>query len=83
MLDLRYTPSARKDLERVGRNAATKILAKIEKYAANPDAFANNVKKLKGSDSFRLRAGDYRILFTAEGVVLTIMKIGHRRDIYH
>jgi mRNA-degrading endonuclease RelE of RelBE toxin-antitoxin system len=37
---------------------------------------------LKGSRLLRLRVGDYRVIFTDEGVILTIFRVGHRKDIY-
>jgi mRNA-degrading endonuclease RelE of RelBE toxin-antitoxin system len=40
------------------------------------------VKRLKGSRLLRLRVGDYRVSFTDEGVILTIVRVGHRKDVY-
>lgn len=82
MLEIKYTSQARKDLERLGHVAAARILAKIEAYAENPRAHANNVKKLQALPALRLRVGDYRVIFTADGIVLQILKVGHRREIY-
>jgi mRNA interferase RelE/StbE len=48
----------------------------------NPSALRNQIKPLKGVKALRLRVGDYRVIFTEEGVILLILKIGHRRDIY-
>lgn len=42
-------------------------------------------KKLKGTDDlYRIRAGDYRILYTVEGrrLVVLVVNVGHRRDVY-
>ena len=82
MKDVRYTEDALKDMRKLGHVAAGKIEDKILAYAANPSAYANQVKKLRGIEALRLRAGDYRILFTEDGVVLRILRIGHRREIY-
>ncbi len=44
---------------------------------------AGNVKKLKGSrNEYRLRVGDYRVLFALEGRTVTIYAAGYRKDIY-
>lgn len=44
---------------------------------------AGNVKKLKGSrNEYRLRVGDYRVLFALEGRTVTIYAAGDRKDIY-
>jgi mRNA interferase RelE/StbE len=42
-----------------------------------------NVKKLKGSDNeYRLRVGDYRVLFELEGRTVNVYAVGNRKDIY-
>lgn len=41
-----------------------------------------DVKRLKGMDTYRLRVGDYRILFEIENEIIKILKIGHRKNIY-
>lgn len=44
---------------------------------------AGNVKKLKGSrNQYRLRVGEYRVLFELEGRTLTVYAAGNRKDIY-
>lgn len=44
---------------------------------------SGNVKKLNGSRSqYRLRAGDYRILFELEGRTVTVYAVGNRKNIY-
>jgi len=52
--------------------------------ALEEEPFPSSVKRLKGREEFRLRVGDYRILYSVEHVsqVLTIAAIGHRRDVY-
>ena len=55
---------------------------KIEELKYNP--FPINSKKLKEGLGYRLRVGDYRILYTVDNVVqiIEIYKIGHRKDVY-
>ena len=79
---------------RTGRNPATGeeisipaktaqlIRSKIEQYADDPASLANNVKRLQGRDGYRLRIGNYRVLFDQDGVVLTIQRVGPRGSIY-
>ena len=66
--------------------AADHILSKIRQYAANPDDLANNVKALKGRQEYRLRVGDYRVLFVIlEDDTMAIMEITairHRSKAY-
>lgn len=59
-----------------------RIGAKIVQLATSPAALANQVKALKGVKAFRLRVGDYRVIFSETGVILAILRIGHRSDIY-
>ena len=41
-----------------------------------------DIKKLKGRNDFRLRVGDYRIIFSIEQEGIQILKVGHRKNIY-
>ncbi len=66
----------------MGHVAAAKVTEKVAAYAAKPSAFANQVKRLKGSGYLRLRVGDYRVVFTEDGVVMMVIHIGHRREVY-
>ncbi|MEI9430605.1 type II toxin-antitoxin system RelE family toxin [Mesorhizobium sp. Cs1299R1N3] len=81
-LAIRYTRTALKSLTRMPANTARLITAKIEQYAAEPASLANNVKRLKGRPGFRLRVGDYRIIFDQDGTVMDILEVGPRGSIY-
>lgn len=83
-----YTNSAQKDLKRIDKGQALSILRKIDEYAklANPLLKA---KKLKGFDidTYRFRIGDYRAIFrldnkTGNIVILVVLKIAHRKEVY-
>ena len=64
-------------------NIAMLIRGKIEQYAVDPAALANNVKALQGArGGFRLRVGDWRVLFTADGTVMAISRIAPRGGAY-
>jgi mRNA interferase RelE/StbE len=44
---------------------------------------SGDIKKLKGSrNQYRLRVGNYRVLFELEGDTITVYALGHRKDIY-
>lgn len=62
-------------------NMASRIVAKVEEYAADPASQANNVKALKGRDAIRLRVGDWRVIMQ-DGLVLAVLEIGPRGSIY-
>ncbi|MBB4287836.1 type II toxin-antitoxin system RelE family toxin [Roseospira goensis] len=84
-MHIRYTAKAQKELRKIGPAAST-IVSKIEQYAADPASLQNNTKALKGSDAFRLRVGDYRVLFTVSQdgtlTIMTVIAIRHRKDAY-
>ncbi len=60
---------------------AKRILKKVKEISENP--FSKNVKRLKGEPLFRLRIGDYRILFEIEKDKIIILNLGHRKNIYY
>jgi len=78
-----YSKTAAKDLMAIGKVEAERILDKIKTLATSPEALANNVIQLSGSEDFRLRVGDYRVIFgrPAVGVIL-IKRVRHRREAY-
>lgn len=76
-----YTRSALRALRRMPANMASRIVAKVEEYAADPASQANNVKALKGRDAIRLRVGDWRVIMQ-DGLVLAVLEIGPRGSIY-
>ena len=78
-----YTSTALKQLSGIARKPAQLILAKVDQYATDPASLANQVKKLKGANTLRLRVGSYRVIFTEDGVVLMVVKVGHRGGIYN
>lgn len=57
-----------------------RITKKIDELQVNP--FSKDIKRLKGSKDFRLRVGDYRIIFSIEKDIMIILKVGHRKNIY-
>lgn len=81
MKPISYTRAAIKALQRMPANMATRIVGKIEAYAADPASQANNVKALKGRDGIRLRVGDWRVIME-DGVVLAVLEIGPRGSVY-
>ena len=84
-MQIRFTKQANKELKKIGpdRNA---IIAKIKQYAADPASLAGNVKALQGRDEYRLRVGNYRVLFIIlEDGTITIMQVTavrHRSKAY-
>ena len=78
-----YSKAALRTLMRMPVNVARLIRSKIEQYAANPVSLQNNVKSLKGeSGYFRLRVGDWRILFSEDRGTIVIVRIAPRGGAY-
>lgn len=74
--------SAAREMEGLGKKDLAKVLARIEALGENPRPAG--VEKLAGVDLWRIRQGDYRILYSIEDNLLTvwIFKVGHRREVY-
>lgn len=76
-------PSASKELEKLPRQMVIRVVAAIRELADNP--YPSGVKKLSGFDrTFRIRVGDYRVLYDIyeNRLVIEIIRIRHRKDIY-
>ena len=61
---------------------ASRIMAKIEAYAADPDALASVVTQLVGRDDKRLRIGNFRVLFHETATEIIVLDIGPRGSVY-
>ena len=79
---IEVTRSARKELERLPSADLKRVLARIEALAENPRPPES--RKLCAQERYRLRQGDYRILYTIDDAIITIVvvRIAHRRDVY-
>ena len=82
MREVSFSKAALQTLRRMPANVAVAIRAKITQYADNPASLANNVTRLKGRMGWRLRVGDWRVIFDDDGAVLAILAIGPRGGIY-
>jgi mRNA interferase RelE/StbE len=80
-----FEERAAKELAKIERPYQLLIKKKIELLAEDFDSMANNLKPLKGKyDYYRLRVGSYRVIFhkDARKIIITIVRIGHRKSIY-
>ena len=77
-----YRPAAKKSLAKIARQDQLRIYAAIELLQENPRPPASI--KIQGSEFFRVRVGDYRILYSVENqrLLVLIIEIGHRREVY-
>lgn len=84
-MTVQYSKAALKGLRKMPKDAAEKLLAKIDAYAENPEGEHPYAKPLTGVDGLRIRQGDYRAVCAIENgepVVLAVVKVGHRKDVY-
>ena len=84
MFKVQYRASAAKMLRRMPRNVAKTVVRKIDQLAVSPYAPNNNVTRLKGEEGYRLRVGDWRVLYEIHDdvLVIEIVKIGPRGGVY-
>ncbi len=84
-MKVRYEASFEKDLKSIGdKNLLKKIKKVIEEVQQADDSSSiNNLKKLRGYDTFyRIRIGDYRIGIEITGNMLIFTRFLHRKEIY-
>ncbi len=74
--------SVAKDLKNIPKKDVQRILSAIQQLADDPRPPQS--KKLSGQERFRIRQGNYRILYTIEDtqLVVCVVKVGNRRDVY-
>ena len=74
--------SAEKELDSLPEITHDRIIDRLLSLQENPRP--NNAKKLRGRDGYRIRAGDYRILYAVDDSArkIEVYSIGHRKDIY-
>ena len=84
MYRIEIEAAAEKRLRRMPGNTAKLIRSKLLALAANPFAPNNNVRKLTGRDGYRLRVGDWRVLYTVDRAraVVAVMVIKPRGRAY-
>ncbi len=78
--EIEFVPSALEQLRQLPRAVRRLIGQKLDQAQQDWSA---DIKKLKGfKNKYRLRAGNYRVLFELEGARLVVYDVGHRKDIY-
>jgi mRNA interferase RelE/StbE len=80
-----YTPQALAFLKTLQPKIRRQIIARVQALAANPTP--PGAKKLHGvvdgeSPVYRVRQGNHRILYIVRGVIIVVLDIDHRKDVY-
>jgi mRNA interferase RelE/StbE len=82
MATIEWSQEAIRDLERLDRQVMRRILRKLDWFSENfvrvvPESLAGEFE-----GTYKLRVGDWRVIYTVEGEVVRIWSIGHRKEIY-
>ena len=77
-----FKKSVAKDLRPIPNKDVTRILQRMKELQENPRPVGS--EKLSGQERYRIRQGVYRIIYevTDELLVVTVVKVGHRRHVY-
>ncbi len=75
-MDIRYSKSALRFLKKTDYSTKKRIIDAIERLPGG------DVKKLKGINGYRMRIGQYRVIYDQYGNVIDIIDIGNRGEIY-
>jgi mRNA interferase RelE/StbE len=75
-------PSTQKQLSKLPNAIATRIEDKLLELEQDPRP--PGCKKLRGRDAWRIRIGDYRVIYEINDgrLIVTVITIGHRREVY-
>ena len=78
-----WKTSAKKELRKIDKKQIPKIIKAIENLALNPHP-ANHKKLLGTENNFRIRVGQYRIIYFLENdkLLIEIIRVRHRKDAY-
>lgn len=81
-MKLLLSRSSQKDLDKLPENTTLRISKKLYDLALDPYMLGS--EKLSGNKGYRIRIGDYRVVYTVEKTTKTvvIIKVKHRREVY-
>lgn len=77
-----FSPAAAREFRKLGREIQLRLRPRIDALADDPRP--SGAKKLKGSDLWRIRVGDHRVVYAIRNQVLVVLvvRIAHRREVY-
>ena len=80
---IEFSPTAESQFKKLPKEVQIRLKYRIDSLTENP--FPRGVKKLSAEENFyRLRIGDYRIIYQVKGkaLLVLILKLGHRKNVY-
>jgi mRNA interferase RelE/StbE len=84
MYGILFTKGADKALRGMPHELARRIREQLDLIAQDPYAQHNNVTKLQNRPGYRLRVGDWRVIYELENdrLIILVLKIGSRGEVY-
>lgn len=79
---VRFKPAAAKDLRKLDKRMQRRLSVAIDSLSIEPRP--SSCKKLKGSEFYRIRVGDYRVIYEVDDgkLVVLVIRARHRREVY-
>jgi mRNA interferase RelE/StbE len=79
---IEFKPCVDREIEALPREAQARVVKAVRALADNPRP--RGCKKLKGRDAYRIRVGDYRVVYEIHDDVLIVLvvRVAHRREAY-
>ena len=84
MYKIVFTKQVYKSLRRIPRDVVDRMRKNLDQIAKDPYAHFANVTKLQNRAGFRLRVGDWRVIYDVQedALIILVLKVGSRGDIY-
>jgi mRNA interferase RelE/StbE len=84
MYNIVFAKQAHKSMRRMPRNISGRIRRKLDQIAVDPYAKHNNVTRLQNRPGYRLRVGNWRVIYEIQNdeLVILVLRIGPRGEIY-
>lgn len=77
---IKWEEKALRELEKLEKGIYYRIFKKVNELGDNFNSL--DIKKIKREDRYRLRVGDYRVIFSIKENSIVVWKVGHRKNIY-
>lgn len=82
MASVKWTRDALQDLDAIDRVIARRIIGKVAWFEENFDDIVPEKLHRDLRGFYKLRVGDYRVVYSLQGGLMTIEAVGHRRTVY-
>ena len=82
MYEIIFSDKAGKQFSKLEKSLQERIISSLERIRIRPEAY---VTKLVGDPAYKLRVGDYRVILDIDQgkLIILVLKIGHRKNIYN